>query len=141
MSNAMDLLLKMDKTKLVRPTQQVEIKRLSEALGEPFVITCQALCPDEFQEIQDMISVDTNEGTVKAQKNIQAEYVVKGVINPDFKNQQIIEYYGAVNAAEAVTNIFLPGEITGLFNIINGLSGFSKDAVTEIKNESTETVK
>jgi hypothetical protein len=139
MSEPLDLLLKMDKTKLVRPIRQVEIKRLSEASGEPFVVTCQALCPDEFQEIQDMISVDTNEGTVKAQKNIQAEYVIKGVINPDFKNQQIIEYYGATNAAEAVTNIFLPGEITGLFNIINKLSGFGNDAVTEIKNVSVQT--
>ena len=140
MSNAMDLLLKLDKKKLVRPTQEVEIKRLTELAGEPFVIICQALTTEEFEEVQNSMSVDTD-GKIDAGKNVQAKYVVTGVQNPDFSNLQVIKYYGVTSAAEAVNKVFLPGEVTGLFNVINKLSGFGKDAVTEIKNELTETAK
>lgn len=140
MSNAMDLLLKLDKTKLVRPTQEVEIKRLSDISGEPFVVNCQALAPDKFEELQNSTSISTD-GEIKAEKNVQAKYIIAGLQNPDFGNLQVIEYYGVTSAVEAVNKVFLPGEATGLFNIINKLSGFGKGTVEEIKNESTETVK
>lgn len=138
--NKLDLLLKLDKKKLVRPTKEVEIKRLSEILGEPFIVVCQALSPDEFEEIQDSVKVNTN-GEIETGENLQASYVVKGVKDPNFKDQKVIEHFGAINAAEAVANIFLPGEVSGLFNVINELSGFGKDAVAEIKKESAQTGK
>ncbi|AKA69837.1 phage tail assembly chaperone [Clostridium scatologenes] len=135
-----DLLLKLDKSKLVRPTKEIEIKRLSEVLGEPFSVTVQSITADEFEDIQNAVSINAD-GKVESEKNIQAKYVVSGIKDPDFNNQQVIEQFGAVNAAEAVNNIFLPGEITAIFNVINELSGFSKDSVKEIKNLSPETAK
>ncbi|AWI04062.1 phage tail assembly chaperone [Clostridium drakei] len=135
-----DLLLKLDKSKLVRPTKEIEIKRLSEVLGEPFSVTVQSITADEFEDIQNAVSINAD-GKVESEKNIQAKYVVSGIKDPDFNNQQIIEQFGAINAAEAVNNIFLPGEITAIFNVINELSGFSKDSVKEIKNSSPETAK
>ncbi|WP_368490844.1 hypothetical protein [Clostridium sp. BJN0013] len=128
MSNKIDLLLKVDKNKLTRPEQEVEIKRLSEILGEPFTVTCQALTADEFKEL---------DGT----KTPNEDMVIKGVIDPDFTNQQVIEYYGAVTAAEAIDAIFLPGEITSLVKVISDLSGFGTDAIKEIKNSSTQVAK
>lgn len=135
-----DLLLKLDKSKLVRPTKEIEINRLSEVLGEPFSVTVQSITADEFEDIQNAVSINAD-GKVESEKNIQAKYVVSGIKDPDFNNQQIIEQFGAINAAEAVNNIFLPGEITAIFNVINELSGFSKDSVKEIKNSSPETAK
>lgn len=117
----MDLLLKVDKSKLTRPTQEVEVKRLSEILGEPFTVTCQALTADEFKELEDT-------------KTANEDMVIKGVKDPDFTNQQVIEYYGVVTATEAVNTIFLPGEITSLVKVITNLSGFGTDAIKEIKN-------
>jgi len=140
MSNAMDLLLKLDKTKLVRPTVDVEIKRLSEALGETFTVTVQSITGDEFSEIQESLTANTD-GEINIEKNIQAKYVVKGVRDPDFSSMKVIEKFDAINATEAVVNCFLPGEITGLFNIINKLSGFNKDAVKELKKTSTKIQK
>ena len=128
MSNKMDLLLKVDKSKLVRPTQEVEIKRLSEILGEPFTVMCQALTADEFKELENT-------------KTANEDMVIKGVKDPDFTNQQVIEYYGAVTATEAVNTIFLPGEITSLVKVITNLSGFGTDAIKEIKNSSTQAEK
>lgn len=124
----MDLLLKVDKSKLTRPTQEVEVKRLSEILGEPFTVTCQALTADEFKELEDT-------------KTANEDMVIKGVKDPDFTNQQVIEYYGAVTAIEAVNAIFLPGEITSLVKVITNLSGFGTDAIKEIKNSSTQVEK
>ena len=132
MSNAMDLLLKLDKSKLIRPSQEVEIKRLTDLVGETFIVNCQALTGDEFEDIQNSASVNA-EGEIITEKNLQAKYVVAGIKSPDFNNLKVIKYYGAISAAEAINKVFLPGEVTGLFNIINKLSGFSKDAVSEIK--------
>ena len=122
--NKIDLLLKIDKTKLVRPSKDVEINRLSEALGEPFIVTCQALTADEQEEIQENVSINTD-----------------GVKDPDLYNRKVIEYFGAATAYDAVKKIFLPGEITSIYNTITKISGFSKDAVKEIKNSSTQTEK
>lgn len=124
----MDLLLKIDKSKLVKPTQEVEIKRLSKIAKEPFKVMCQALDPDEMNGLKDT-------------KNPNEDMVIKGVTDPDLSNQKVIEYYGAVNAVEAVQAIFLPGEIASLAGIITELSGFGKDAVAEVKKLSTETQK
>jgi hypothetical protein len=129
----LDLLLKVDKTKLVRPTQEVEIKRLSDLVGETFTVTCQALTPDEFGELQNSISIEQN-GQVSINDDIQVETVINGVKDPQLDSQQVIEYYGAVNAKEVVKIIFLPGEINSLYQVISNLSGFGRDAVKEIKN-------
>lgn len=131
--NKIDLLLKLDKKKLVRPTQEVEIKRLSDVLGEPFTVICQALTPDEFSDLQNSISFGSD-GNIDIDKNIQVETVIKGVKDPELTSQKIIEYFGAVTATEAVNNIFLPGELTSIYSIITKLSGFGEDAVIEIKN-------
>lgn len=138
--NKIDLLLKIDKTKLVRPSKDVEINRLSEALGEPFIVTCQALTADEQEEIQENVSINTD-GEINTDKNMQIEAVLHGVKDPDLYNRKVIEYFGAATAYDAVKKIFLPGEITSIYNTITKISGFSKDAVKEIKNSSTQTEK
>jgi len=119
--NKIDLLLKLDKKKLVRPTQEVEIKRLSNILGETFVVICQAITADEMKEL-------TNT------KTPNEDMVIMGIKDPMLTNQNVIEHFGAVTALEAVQTIFLPGEIALLAGIITDLSGFGKDAVNEIKN-------
>lgn len=129
----MDLLLKIDTTKLVKPEKEVEITRLSEILGEKFTVTCQALTQDEMDSLQQNVSV-SQEGKVDIDKNIQVETVIAGVKDPEFTNQQVIEHFKAVNATEAVRNLLLPGEIQGVYTEITKLSGFGSDAVKEVKN-------
>lgn len=129
----MDLLLKIDTTKLVKPEMEVEITRLSEILGEKFTVTCQALTPDEMESLQENVSV-SQEGKVDIDKNIQVQTVIAGVKDPEFTNQQVIEHFKAVSATEAVRNLLLPGEIQGVYTEITKLSGFGSDAVKEVKN-------
>lgn len=133
--NKMDLLLKIDTTKLVKPVKEVEITRLSEILKEPFTVTCQALTPDEFSNLQNSVSV-SQDGNIDVDKNIQVQTVIAGVSDPQFTNQKVIEHFKAVNSTEAVNNLLLPGEIQGIYTEITKLSGFGKDAVKEVKNLS-----
>lgn len=129
----MDLLLKLDAKKINRPTKEVEITRLSEVLGEPFLVTCQALTGTEFEELQKNISISAS-GEVDLDKNIQVNTVITGVKDPDLSNQKFIEKFGAINAAEAVSALFLPGEVSSIYATITELSGFGKQSVVEIKN-------
>ena len=52
--NILDLLLGSDIGEIKLPTKQMEIVRLSELYGAPFVITVSALSPDKYEEVQDM---------------------------------------------------------------------------------------
>ena len=53
MSNVIDLLLNADLEQIERPSKEVEIKRLSNALGEKFTVLCKALSYDKYSEIQE----------------------------------------------------------------------------------------
>lgn len=129
----MDLLLKLDCKKLQKPYKEVEITRLSEIVGEPFLVRCEALTADEFADLQKSVSLSA-QGDVDIDENIQVNTVIKGVSDPDFSNQKVIEKFKAVTPVEAVNNILLPGEISSIYTVITQLSGFGKDSVKEIKN-------
>lgn len=49
--NVLDLLLGSDLGTIKQPHKDMEITRLSEALGAPFVVRCEALSPDTYEEV------------------------------------------------------------------------------------------
>jgi hypothetical protein len=132
MSNTLDLLLNIDKSKLVRPTKEVEIKRLSAIAGEPVVFKIQALTLDEEQEIREIATKGDDVNEV----NVRIFTVLKGVVSPDLKDSNLLKTYGATTPKELLEkNILLQsGEIAHLYNQISALSGYGEDAVTDIKN-------
>ena len=50
--NVLDLLLGSDIDEIKLPTKEMEITRLSEVFGAPFVITVSALSPDRYEAKQ-----------------------------------------------------------------------------------------
>lgn len=60
--NVLDLLLGSDLGTIKQPYKDVEITRLSEALGAPFVVRCEALTPDTYEDVQE------NAITIKGKK-------------------------------------------------------------------------
>lgn len=133
MNKTIDLLLKSDVSKLKRPTKDVEITRLSELYGEPFIVTCQALTPSEFNELQETISINV-EGNIELDNNIQVLTILKGTKDPDFKSKELMDHFNVPTPKDLVQKIFLSGEISSIYTNITDLSGFSKDSVKEIKN-------
>ena len=58
--NVLDLLLGSDLGTIKQPYKDVEITRLSEALGAPFVVRCEALTPDTYEDVQEKCSLLSN---------------------------------------------------------------------------------
>lgn len=132
MSKTLDLLLKLDQSKLKRPTREVEIKRLSDLTGEKVVFVCEALTADEMVGIQEMV-LDVKGQDVDVSE-LQVLAVLAGIKEPDLKEQKLLSYYNAPTPKELLRKLLLPGEIAALYNNISELSGYGDGAVQEVKN-------
>ena len=136
--NVLDLLLGSDIGEIKLPTKQVEITRLSELFGKPFVVTCKALTPEKYEEVQDM-ALDVKNKDVDLDINLLQLFVVlEGVCDPTekpmFKNKDLMAKFKAQTPKELVRKILLSGEIANLYGTISELSGYGDGAVKEVKN-------
>ena len=83
--NVLDLLLGSDIGEIKLPTKTVEITRLTEVFGKPFILTCQALSPEKYEEVQDMaVSVKGKDVDLDVSQ-LQLFTVMEGVIAADGK--------------------------------------------------------
>jgi len=130
--NTLDLLLKLDESKIKKPTKQVEIKRLSEILGEKVVFTCQAVTANKMAEIQEMV-LDVKTQQIDVQE-MQIMTVLAGVKEPNLKSKELMEKFNVPTPKELLQKLLLSGEITNLYNVISELSGYGPDSVAEVKN-------
>lgn len=136
--NIMDLLLGADIEKIELPSKQVEITRLSAVYGAPFIVTCKALTPEKYEEVQDMSVAVKGKDVDLDVVLMQTLTVIEGVVDaegkPMLKNKDLMAKFKAQTPKELVKKIFLSGEITSLYGEIGKLTGFSDNAITEIKN-------
>jgi hypothetical protein len=140
-TNVLDLLLQADESKLIRPSKQVEIKRLSAAFGIPVIFTCEALTSNKYDKIQeDSVSIDIKNKDADFDMNTMRKLVVvEGVKEPNLKSKELRDKYKAPTPIEVVKAILLPGEIQELYSVITELSGFGENAVEEVKNLQGQT--
>ena len=136
--NVLDLLLGSDINEIKLPTKEVEITRLSELFGKPFILTCQALSPEKYEEVQDMaVSVKGKDVDLDVSQ-LQLFTVMEGVIGADgkplFKSAELRAKYKVPTPKDVVRKILLSGEITAVYTQIAKLSGFGDEAVKEVKN-------
>ena len=136
--NVLDLLLGADVGEIKLPTKQVEITRLSEIFGKPFVITCKALTPEKYEEVQEL-AVNVKGKDVDLDVNLLQLFVVlEGVVDeagkPMFKNKELMTKFKVSTPKELVRKLLLSGEITSIYGEISTLSGFGDNAVKEVKN-------
>lgn len=136
--NVLDMLLGSDVGEIKLPTKQVEITRLSEAYGTPFILTCKALTPSKFEEVQDMaVSIKGKDADIEITL-LQVLVVMEGVVAPDgkpmFKNKELMLKFKAPSPKDLVKTILLSGEIAKVYETVSGLSGFGEGAVKEVKN-------
>lgn len=136
--NVLDLLLGSDIGEIKLPTKQVEITRLSEAFGAPFVLTVSALSPEKYEEVQDMaVSIKGKDADIEITL-LQLLVVMEGVVDPSgkpmFKNKELMQKFKASTPKELVRKLLLSGEIANLYAEISSLTGFGDGAVKEVKN-------
>lgn len=123
-----DLLMETDVEKLQANNQKdFEIKRLSEVLGQKFIVNCRPLTNEQVTHIGE---VSRNNTEIKLNSVMEACKIEGKRLN----NKDLMEKFKVVTPLDLLNKLFLPGEIFELYNIVNELSGYGKDAVREIKN-------
>ena len=136
--NVLDLLLGSDIGEIKLPTKRMEITRLTEVYGKPFVITCRALSPEKYEEVQDMAVAVKGKDVDLDVSLLQVFVTIEGVVDeagkPMLKNRDLMAKFKAHTPKELVRKLFLSGEIASIYSEIAKLSGFGDDAVTEVKN-------
>ena len=135
-----DKLLQMDSAKLTEmPTKEIEIQRLTEIMGEPFKIKCQAIDGERYADIQ-RSAVDLNKkGGIKNFNlfDMQVLTVIDGVVEPSMKDSKLIKHFGCATPKDLVKKLFLAGEIAEISNVVTELSGYDKteDDEEEVKKQ------
>jgi hypothetical protein len=137
--NMVDKLLKADVVNKLaeRPTKKVKMERLSKLFSFDFVITLRAIDPERYADIQKM-AVDFTNGNADDVDiyRMQTQTLLAGIADPDFKNKELMEKFGAVLPGDIIRKLFLAGEIADLTAQITELNGYTtqKKADEAIKN-------
>lgn len=122
------LLADPDKVKDV-PTGTMEIKRLTEKYGKPFVITFKAGTLEQLKEIGNNAVVNG-----KYDETEEIKWTVYELCtDPNFKDERLRKAFGVARPVDVVEKILLGGELTALHQAIIRLSGMGNVA-NEIKN-------
>lgn len=134
-----DLLLAAEDSKFERPFKEVEIKRLTEVLGQKFIVRCEAVSVAKYEEIQEQTMKFDDDGKPDLNINdMQVFTIMEGVIDGEgkrlFSNKELQKKFGAPTPKELVRKLLLSGEISKIYSTISDLSGFKKGSVEEIKN-------
>ncbi len=121
-----DKLLQTDVNKLEKQAKKFEVKRLSEVLGEPFVVTIKPLTMEQVSHVAE-IAKNGNERELFIVEACKIE-------GKKFTDKELLDKFKCTSGAEVVRKLLQPGEIQAVYNIINDLSGYKIGVVEEIKN-------
>ncbi len=125
MENLVSKLMKLDRDKLREvPTEKVLARRLSEVMGEPVEVTIKALPGDIYMELSGESMGDNGRIDTARVYNVQVRVLVEAVVEPNLKDHELQEYFGAKTPAELAKTLFPGGELSDLANRVGALSGF-----------------
>lgn len=134
--NAIDLLLGIDKEKFEKETKEVKIKSLSKKAGKDVIFTVKELNMDEFKRISDLATKKKRHGVTETDEvEVAVNTILKSVVDPDFKNEKLLEKYEVDTPKELVKKILKAGEIMEIYREIEKVSGYNQDEEDEEKEE------
>ena len=129
--NAVELLLKMDKGRVTEvPVKDVEVKRLSGIAGQPFFVKLKAVPGNKWNDIAGSIDHKDDAANYESSKHL----LLAGMADPNLRDKDLQEVYGAASPLDLMEKLFLAGEIMSLAAEVTDLSGFGGDAEDEVKN-------
>lgn len=126
--NLIDKLIALDKKAFTeKETATYEVKRLSKLIGEPFMITVQAIDSDLYQDIQ--LEIMDKKGKVDYGKafDTQVKIVCSGVIEPNLKDEKLQKHFGALTPKELAKTLFQGSDLMKLSELIATVSGYGSD--------------
>lgn len=141
MSSLIEKLISLDKNLVTNlPSKEVEIKRLSNLLGEKYKIKVQAISNDVLGDIKKRTNKIGKKGKMEVDVILQTNLVLAhGIIEPNLKDKKLLDHYGVHSSIELINRIFLPGEQEKISDVIAELSGMGED--DDIEDEIDEIKK
>lgn len=134
--NTIDLLLGIDKGKFEKETKEIKIKSLSKKAGKDVIFTVRELNMDEFKRISDLATKKKRHGVSEVDEvEVAVNTILKSVVDPDFKNEKLLECYEAETPKELVKKILKAGEIMEVYREIEKVSGYNQDEDEQEKEE------
>lgn len=135
--SVIDLLMKMDAGKMESvPEKTVRIPSLSKKTGTDFEVTVQAIPGRRMTDLSAYM-IGKN-GDVDYGKAYDANLLIiaEGMKEPELKNKELQDHFGAKTPKELAEILFNGGEVTDLANEIRTLSGYQSEEKTEeeVKN-------
>lgn len=142
MPNLIDALLAIDDDKLLaKPTDTIEIERLSKLTGTKFALTITAIPPTRSSEISTAcVEMNRSGNRIKSfdTDKMHVLTILEGVTSFDFNNAELKRRLKAATPKDVVLTLFTAGEIVTIFKAIQELSGFTDE---DLEKEEKEEVK
>ena len=130
-----ELLMAADVEKLTaRPTMQLEVKSLSEKLGEKFVVTIKALSSRKFTELSGLALKSDGTADMSKMADTQALMLVESMVEPNLKDKALQEHFGVKTPKDLAFKLFGGGDLAAISAHVTDLSGYGDSSVEEIKN-------
>lgn len=140
--NLAEVLMNADKKKITElQTKEYEVKRLSNLLGTPFILTLQEIPPKRVMEInQQAVKMNINK---KEGQNVDVDVftlqmltLVEG-IKSGLGDRELLKAYRCATVKELYVKIFKAKEISDIAEAINSLGSYTGDDredIAEVKN-------
>ena len=124
MSKFLDQLLRPEvpSVQAALPTAEYEIKRLSQLCGEPVIVTLHALPYGKTQDLREMT------------QDVEIHILLAGC--RELADPALSAKFGGATPVETVKAMLLPGEIADLSRAVERLTGYRRNTIKEIKNDS-----
>lgn len=136
--NAIDLLMKVDNSQFGRASKFIKMERLSEMIGQDFIVEIKELLPTFSQSLYEScvdINVDGNikAGLIKMQNLTLIEAVLYEGASL-FKNQKLMKKFGVKIPTDLLYKLTTRKERDTLLELIENLGDNEGNMFTEIKN-------
>lgn len=104
------------------PTSRYRVDRLSDLAGQDVIFTLRALPYGKVHDLE------------RFTQDSDIHILLAGCVDPDLKDQQLMEKFGGATPADTVKRMLLPGEIADLSAAVERLSGYRRMTISEVKN-------
>ena len=131
--NLIEKLIRVDKeTAGKRETKKIKSKRLTKMLGEDTEITIQEISGRKSDDIMQMMFDSKGNKKMSALYDTNLMICVNGIIEPNLKDQTLMEHFGAATPKDLVAILF-DSEASSIADSIVDLSGL-KTKEEDVKN-------